>query len=483
MRTLLKRVMLLSLAALLAGVVIFASTKETQAPGGPQAGAGGGGAGGGGRRGGGGAGGDQRQPVLVAEAKTADLPIVLEGVGSVRALNTVTVRAQVEGKILKFNFKEGQAVKKGDVLVEIDPTTYKAALDQAVAKRQLTETQLANAKKDLDRYGRVAPGIIAQKTVDTQVSQVAQLEAQVKADQAAVNSAQAVLDYTRVLSPLNGRTGLRQIDEGNIARASDATGLVVITQVQPIAVIFTLPQQQLLAISKAMNGATVAAEAMDGENKLVLDRGTVQVLDNQVDQATGTIKLKAEFDNPNLQLWPGQFVNVRLTVDTLKQVVVVPTPAIQRGPVGPFVFVMQGEDTVAQRPITVGVQTDTVSVAQTGVAAGERVVTSGFTRLQDGAKVAVAPPTGAPTAPAPAGGKPPAANAPAPAAAATQAQSEGKPARGDGTGRKGTSEGGGEGRPKRGGKPGAPAAQGPSPTGAATQTATPAAPSQASAQQ
>lgn len=389
MRTLLKRLFLLTLAALLAGVVIFASTKESQTPGtGRDKSAAGRG------------GGAPRQPVLAEEARVADLPIVVEGVGSVRALNTVTVRAQVEGKILKFNFKEGQQVHKGDVLAEIDPTTYKAAVDQAIAKRQLSQTQLDNARKDLERYDRVAAGVIAQKTIDTQKATVSQLEAQVRADQAAVASAQAVLDYTRVISPIDGRTGLRQVDEGNIVRSGDPNGLVVITQVQPIAVLFTLPQQQLTAINRAMNAGPMAAEAWDGENKALLDRGQLQVLDNQVDSTTGTIKLKAEFANPRLELWPGQFVNVRLTVDTLRQVVVVPTPAVQRGPTGPYVFVVTPGDTVAQRTVTLGVQTDTVSVVATGVKAGERVVTTGFTRLQDGAKVTVGAPDSASDAPA-----------------------------------------------------------------------------------
>lgn len=455
MRGLLKRLVLLLLVAAVAGAVVVASTRETQAPN-QQAGGGGGG-----RRGGGGApggaGGQPPQPVLVGDVKVSDLPVVLEGVGTVRALNTVTVRAQVEGRIMRFAFKEGDQVKKGDLLVEIDPTTFKAALDQVVAKRQLTETQLANAKRDLERYGKTSPGVIAQKTIDTQLAQVAQFEAQLRADDAAIASARATLDYTRVLSPLDGRTGIRQIDEGNIARASDANGLVVVTQLTPISVIFTLPQQQLGAVNKAMALGKVVAEALDGEGRAVLDRGTVAVVDNQVDQSTGTIKMKAEFENKNTQLWPGQFVNVRIVVDTLKQVVVVPTPAIQRGPLGPFVFAMTGEDTVTQRVVTVGMQTDTVSVITKGIAAGERVVTSGFTRLQDGSKVVVGRGAGGPPAEgvsAPAHGSQQTTDTP-PAADGKRVRGEGKkregaPAAGQGDGT-GTGDGTGQGRRRRDG--------------------------------
>lgn len=357
-----------------------------------------------GQRRGGGGGEQAPQPVLVGTASLDDVPIVLEGVGTAKALATVVVRAQVEGKILRYHFKEGETVRKGDLLAEIDPTPYQAALDQVIARRQLTETQLQNARRDLERFGKVSAGVIAQKTIDTQQAQVAQLEAQIKADTAAIESAQTTLAYTRVLAPISGRTGLRQMDEGNIARGSDQSGLVTITQVEPIAVIFTLPQQQLQMVNRALGAGPVPAEAMDGENRVLLDRGVVQVIDNQVDQSTGTIKLKAEFPNTERRLWPGQFVNVRLVPETLKQVVTVPTPAIQRGPQGPFVFTTADGEKVAMRAVTVGLQTDTVSVIRSGVRPGERVVTSGFTRLQDGARIRIADPaapsSAAPTRPA-----------------------------------------------------------------------------------
>lgn len=336
--------------------------------------------------------GDAPSPVLLGEAKLADVPVMLEGVGTVKALNTVTVKALVEGKILKYNFSEGQFVKKGDVIAEIDPAPYKALFDQTVAKKQVDETQLFNAQKDLERYKSITAGVIAQKTVDTQEALVRQLTAQVAADAASVASAQTTLDYTKVVAPIDGRTGIRLIDAGNVSRTGDA-GIVVLTQLQPVNVLFTLPQQQLPQIAKAMAAGDVAVDVMDSDNKIVLDKGKLTVVDNQVDQTTGTIKLKAELPNSKLQLWPGQFVNVRVLVETLKQVVVVPTPAIQRGPTGIYVFTSADGHKVAQRVITVGLQNDATSVVTSGLAAGDRVVTTGFARLQDGARISVTSPT------------------------------------------------------------------------------------------
>lgn len=378
MRKLITRLLALALTVAAIGAVYVASTKQVVQR---QAG------GGAGKRGGGGfGGGDAPVPVIGATAKLADVPIYLDGVGTARALNTVTVRPQVEGKLVKVHFREGQTVQKGDLLAEIDPTTYKAALDQALAKRALTETQLANARKDFDRYAKI-PGVIAQKTVDTQAALVAQLEAQVKADSAAIASAQAIVDYTRVLAPISGRTGLRVVDEGNFVKAGADTGIVTITQVQPISVLFTLPQQQLSTVNRAQAAGAVQAQALDADGKTVLDAGSLTVVDNAVDQTTGTVRMKADFPNAQLQLWPGQFVNVRLLVDTLKQVVVVPTPAIQRGPNGIFVYVVGGEERVAIRPVQVSQQGDTETVVKTGIGAGDRVITSGFSRLQDGSRV------------------------------------------------------------------------------------------------
>lgn len=324
--------------------------------------------------------------VLVAPAKVADMPIYFDGVGTVRARNIVTVRTQVDGRILSIDFKEGQDVKKGDVLARLDPATYQAQLDQVVARRRLTEVQLENAQRDLVRLTRLTTSAVSEKTVDTQRAQVAQLEAQLKADDAAIANAKAVLAYTTVTAPIDGRTGMRMSDAGNLVRASDA-GIVVITEVQPISVTFTLPQQRLQDVNAAFAKGALKAEVLDSANKTVVETGTLVVVDNQVDSQTGTVKLKADFPNADLKLWPGQFVNVRLLIDTLQQVVTVPSPAVQRGPAGAFVYVVQAGDMVAAKPVTLGQVSDSAAIIEKGLSAGEQVVTSGFNRLSDGAKV------------------------------------------------------------------------------------------------
>jgi multidrug efflux system membrane fusion protein len=329
-------------------------------------------------------------PVIAALTRRADVPVYLDGVGTTRALNTVTVRPQVEGKLISVAFKEGQDVKRGFVLARIDPTTYQAQLDQAVAKKAQDEAQLANARIDLERYTRlVASNSVARQLLDTQKATVAQLEAQVKLDQAAIDNAKAILEYTTITAPLDGRTGIRLVDEGNVVRASDTTGIVVLTQLQPISVLFTLPQQQLGDVNRAFAKGPLPVDAFGTDNKTVIDKGTLQVVDNLVDQTTGTIKLKAEFPNATFQLWPGQFVNVRLLIDTLKGVVVAPTAAVQRGPVGTFVFLVQPDNKVAVRPVTVGQQDEAQAVITNGLQPDERVVTTGFARLTAGAEVAV----------------------------------------------------------------------------------------------
>lgn len=325
-------------------------------------------------------------PVVVATAKAIDYPILLDGVGNVRARNSVTVRPQVDGRILSIDFAEGQDVKKGDVLARLDPATYKAQLDQVVARKRLSEVQLENAERDLARFARLSTNVVAEKTVDTQRAQVAQLKAQIKADEAAIANAQAVLDYTTIVAPIDGRTGIRMADSGNLVRASDA-GIVTIAEVRPIAVSFTLPQQQLQQVNQAMAKGPLKAEALDTGNRVALDTGTLTVIDNTVDSQTGTVRLKAEFPNANLQLWPGQFVNVRLLVDTLKQVIAVPAPAVQRGPAGAYVYVLKTDNTVAVRPVKLGPGSDTQMIVSDGVAPGDRVVISGFGRLSDGVDV------------------------------------------------------------------------------------------------
>src|SRR5262244_1138584 len=330
-------------------------------------------------------------PVLAATVTRADVPIYLDAVGTIKALNTVTVRPQVDGKLLSVNFKEGEDVKKGEVLARIDPAIYQAQLDQAIAKKAQDEAQLANSKIDLERYEKLAAtAAINKQQADTQRALVAQNTALVKADQAAIDNARAMLGYTTITAPLDGRTGIRMVDEGNFVRAADViSAIVVITQLRPISVLFNLPQQELPQLNSAAAKGPLSVEAQRSDTDEVIDRGTLRVVDNQVDQTTGTVKLKAEFPNANLQLWPGQFVNVRLLIETLYQIVVVPTAAVQRGPSGTYVYVVQADNTVTVRPVTVRLQDDQQAALQEGLRAGEIVVTSGFGRLREGERVAI----------------------------------------------------------------------------------------------
>ena len=338
-------------------------------------------------------------PVLAAAALKADVPVYLDAVGTIKALNTVTVSPQVDGKLLSVGFKEGEDVKKGDVLAKIDPTTYQAQLDQAIAKKAQDEAQLANAKVDLERYEKLAAtNAINRQQADTQRALVAQYAALVQSDQAAIESAQATLGYTTIVAPIDGRTGIRQVDEGNIVHASSSPTIVVITQLKPISVLFNLPQQELGRVNEAFAKAPLTVEAQRPDSDAVIDRGVLRVVDNQVDQTTGTVRLKAEFPNAALQLWPGQFVNVRLLIDTLKDVVAIPTGAVQRGPNGTFVYVVKDDNTASMRSIVVQKQDETQTVVKSGIAVGERVVTTGFVRLTDGSKILIGSASGAPAA-------------------------------------------------------------------------------------
>ncbi|WP_316205295.1 MULTISPECIES: efflux RND transporter periplasmic adaptor subunit [unclassified Bradyrhizobium] len=338
-------------------------------------------------------------PVLAATPITKDVPVYLDGVGAVRALNTVTVRSQVDGKLIAVNFVEGQDVKKGDVLAEIDPAIYQAQYDQAVAKKAQDEAQLANQKLDLQRYEQLAASNAGSKQqADTQRATVAQQQALIKADQAAIDNAAATLSYTKIVAPLSGRAGLRQVDQGNIVHAADATGLVIITQLQPIAVQFSLPQQQIMRVNAAAGAGPLAVDVFGNDGVTVIDTGTLKGIDNQVDSTTGTLKLKAEFPNAKFQLWPGQFVNVRLKVETLASAIVVPTAAVQRGPVGTFSYVVGEGDIVSARPVTVTQQNESEAVIASGLTSSDRVVTTGFANLADGAKVIVGHDEQTPTA-------------------------------------------------------------------------------------
>ncbi len=337
-----------------------------------------------------GRGGDGTVVITARDIRTADVPVTLDAIGTAQALNTVTVKPQVDGKLIEVNFKEGQDVKAGDVLARIDPTTYQAQYDQAVAKKAQDEAQLANAKIDLDRYAKLAQGNFGPKQqADTQRALVAQLDAQVKQDQATIDNTKAVLGYTTIRSPLAGRTGIRLVDPGNVVQAASSTGLVVITQIKPIAVVFTMAQQNLRTINAALAKGPLGAQALDSGSSTTVARGQVTVVDNQVDPTTGTVKIKAVFDNSDIALWPGQFVNVRLTVDVLKGAIVAPTAAVQRGQSGAFVYVVKDNGTVAQTAVVVGQQNERFAVIQSGLAPPARVATTGFARLRDGAKVRV----------------------------------------------------------------------------------------------
>jgi multidrug efflux system membrane fusion protein len=338
-------------------------------------------------------------PVLAAAPRIQDVPVYLDGVGAVRALNNVLVRSQVDGKLISVNFTEGQEVRQGDVLAEIDPVIYKAQYDQAVAKKAQDEAQLANQRLDLTRYQQLsASNAGSRQQHDTQRAVVAQQEALVKADQAAIDNTQAMLGYTKIIAPLSGRAGLRQVDQGNIIHASDVTGLVIITQLQPIAVQFSLPQQQIMKVNAASAKGALTVDVFGNDGVTVIDSGTLKGIDNQVDPTTGTLKLKAEFPNANFQLWPGQFVNVRLKVDTLSQAIVVPTSAVQRGPAGTFSYVIGDGDIVTAKPVVVTQQNETDAVVASGLSPSDRVVTTGFANLSDGAKVIVGKEEQTPTA-------------------------------------------------------------------------------------
>ena len=346
---------------------------------------------------------DTPVPVLAAQSKTENVPIYLDALGTVQAFNTVSVRAMVDGPLVEMRFKEGQDVKAGDVLARIDPRPYQAALDSATAKKQQDEASLANAKLDAARYAKlVASNYSSAQQSDTARSQVAQLEAQVRGDQAQIDTAKTQLSYATITAPIDGRVGLRQVDSGNIVHQTDTTPITVLTQLKPISVVFTLPQQVLPEVAQAMaNGmpAVLAVRATDntapgGSDDAVIDRGQLAVLDNQVDPTTGTIKLKATFPNAGLKLWPGGFVNVRLLVRTDQDVVTVPTQAVQRGPQGAYVFVIKPDDTAVRRMVKVGHEDDVRSIVQSGLKAGEEVVIDGAQRVIDNGKVAVAGPDG-----------------------------------------------------------------------------------------
>ncbi len=330
-------------------------------------------------------------PVRVAEVITGDFPVYYKALGTVTATNTVNVRSRVAGELIKVNFQEGQRVKAGDLLAEIDPRSYEIALQQAQGTLAQNQAQLKNAQIDLQRYkGLFAEDSIARQTLDTQQALVGQYQGTIQTNQAAVNDAKLNLDFTRIRAPIAGRLGLRQLDIGNLVAANDTNALVVITQVQPITVAFTLPESQLTPVlARYRSGAKLAVEAWDRGDTRKQATGVLGSLDNQIDTTTGTLKFKARFENQDEALFPNQFVNVRLLSDTLKGVVLVPSAAVQYGVDGTFVYAMDGNDKVKIRQLKVGATDGSNTVVEQGLAQGDRVVLEGTDRLRDGSRVEV----------------------------------------------------------------------------------------------
>jgi len=345
--------------------------------------------GGGGTGGGGGRGRHRLNgPVAVITAPVIrkDVPVHVDGIGTVQAFNTVTVRAQVDGQLEKVTFTEGQDVKAGDVLAQIDQRPYEAKLTQAQGVKAKNEAQLANLKLDLERFVKLGQ-FATQQSVDTQRALVRQLEAALQVDQANIDAAALQLDYTTIKAPITGRTSVRLIDAGNIVRAREAGGIVVLTQLQPISVAFSLPQQHLLTVNQAMAKGEVQVAALDADGKTVWEEGVLSVVDNRIDVQTGTIRLKATFANPDRKLWPGQFINVRVRLDTYRDGNVVPAAAIQRNGSGTFAYVVDPEDRVELRPVRVGQIDGGMALVESGLERGQSVVVTSQEQLRPGASV------------------------------------------------------------------------------------------------
>jgi multidrug efflux system membrane fusion protein len=332
-------------------------------------------------------------PVTAGAAGTRDVPVYVEGLGSVQAFNTVTVKTRVDGQITKVFFREGQEVKAGDALFQIDPRPFENALQQAQATREKDEAQLQSAQLDLDRATKLlAPGFQTRQGYDQQKATVGQLQGTIKADEAQIAAAQLNLDYALVRAPIDGRTGARQVDAGNLVQTAQNAGLVSITQLKPIFVSFTVPAARLDDIrrNQAKGALEVVAYAMDGTTALA--QGELTLIDNQVDAATGTIHLKAQFDNADEPLWPGQFVDARIVLATRQNAVTVPEQAVMHGPNGSYVYVLADDDTAQRRAVEIAATQDGVAVVSRGLKVGERIVTEGQYRLTDGAKVKVGAP-------------------------------------------------------------------------------------------
>ncbi len=331
-------------------------------------------------------------PVSATQAKTGDFPLVLAGLGTVQPYNTVLVRTRVDGQIMALHFDEGQVVHAGDLLAEIDPRPFKASLDQATAKRQQDQASLDNAKRDLGRYQSLAKSDYAtRQQLDTQTSLVAQLTAQIASDDASVENAETQLGYTAIRSPINGRTGFRLVDQGNIVNASTQTGIVSIAQIEPISVILTAPEDSLPAIQAGQHSALLNVTALNSDGSVALADGKLETVNNEIDTASGSVRLKARFDNLDHKLWPGLSVSTKLTVSVSKNVVLIPFAAVQRSQNGLYAFVIRPDNTVEQRSIKVSLSNDDTAVVSDGLKPGETIVTAGQYRLQPNVLVKIAP--------------------------------------------------------------------------------------------
>jgi multidrug efflux system membrane fusion protein len=336
--------------------------------------------------------------VAIATAQKQDMPVYLTGLGSVTAFNTANIKSRVDGQIMRVLVKEGQTVSEGELLIEIDPRPYQVQLEQAQAQLARDQAQLSDAKLNLTRYTTLIPsGSIAQQQVDTQKALVDQLEGTVRNDQGQIDNAKLQIVYCHIAAPFRGRVGLRQVDPGNIVHASDTNPMLILTQLQPIAVIFTLPEDQLPAVAKHMQKGTLEVDAFSRDDQTKLAVGKLLTIDNQIDPTTGTAKLKAVFDNKDNQLWPNQFVNADLLLETRKNATVVPTAALLRGPQGTFVYAVKSDKTVEARQVTVSLTQGNLTAIANGLSPGDVVVTDGQDKLQTGSRIE--PRTGAPSNP------------------------------------------------------------------------------------
>jgi multidrug efflux system membrane fusion protein len=326
--------------------------------------------------------------VAVAQVQQQDVPVYLTGLGTVTAFNTANIKSRVDGQIMQVNVREGQNVKQGELLIVIDPRPFQVQLEQMQAQLFKDQATLRDAKLNLDRYTALIPsGSIAQQQVDTQKATVDQLDGQVRTDQAQIDNAKLQIVYCHITAPFTGRIGLRQVDPGNIVHASDTTPMLILTQLQPIAVIFTLPEDQLQTVAKHMKNTALQVDAYSRDNQTKLASGKLQTIDNQIDQTTGTAKLKAVFDNADNQLWPNQFVNASLLLETRKNSTVLPTAAILRGPQGTFVYALKPDKTVEARTVAISLTQGNITTITSGLNPGDMVVTDGQDKLQTGSKV------------------------------------------------------------------------------------------------